>query len=405
MSAGVRRRVRAACWAVLAGGLLALVPPAGASDYPVPEGAGPAGPVAAAGAPSASSTITAMADLGTFDCGRLRVGIRLDNTRSTRAVRFGYAAAWVRPLHAPYAGKDARVDVDVAAGATRMVELPVRNDARTTVTVRLPDGRDANWQSSCGNAPGAIFGPSDCATLRLGVLLDNRTSGTPTRFLWALDDPAGLVATQTVEVDAGAVAHVDVPIVADGWTAVEVSVQGRGTVARLNRQACGWVVLDPRAVFGVVDCRDVSVPVLLDNARSSMRLRFHLPGDDVVLGPGETRSLRLHVPIRELLAVTVDDGLPRGRSVVRAVTSTAHCAALPAESGAPGTGDRSAPRAGSAAVAAAGRGGPVVANGGDAAAAGSAPASGTVIGARVLIVLVALSLLVVARRRWRATSS
>jgi hypothetical protein len=237
------------------------------------------------------------------------------------------------------------------------------------------------------------------------VLLDNRTSRTPTRFRWALDDFAGLVATRTVEVDAGAVAKVDVPIVADGWTAVEVSVEGRGTVARLNRQACGWVMLDPRAVFGVVDCRDVSVPVLLDNARSSTRLRFHLPGDDVVLGPGETRSLRLHVPIRELLAVTVDDVLPRGRSVVRAVTSTAHCAALAAGSGAPTADGRSAPPAGAAAVAAAGRGGPVVVTGGDAASAGSAPASGTVIGARVLIVLVALSLLVVARRRWRATSS
>ncbi len=311
MNEGVRRRVRAACWAVLAGGLLALAPPASAADYPVPGGSVPA---AAGGAPAASSAMAAMADLGTFDCGRMRVGIRLDNTTSTRAVRFSYSTAWARPLHAPYSGQDGRVDVDVPAGATRTVELPVRNDARTTVTVRLPDGRDANWQSSCGNAPGAIFGPSDCTALRLGVLLDNRTSRTPTRFRWALDDPAGLVATRTVRVDAGTVAHVDVPIVADGWTAVEVSVEGRGTVARLNRQACGSVVLDPRAVFGVVDCRDVSVPVLLDNARSSARLRFHLPGDDVVLAPGETRSLRLHVPIRELLAVTVDDGLPRGRS-------------------------------------------------------------------------------------------
>ena len=352
MNERVRRRVRAACWAVLACGLLALMPPASASDYPVPEGAGLVRPD---DDPSARS---AMADLGTFDCDRLRVGIRLDNTGSTRAVRFGYTAAFVRPLHAPYSGQDGRVDVDVAAGATRTVELPVRNDARTTVTVNLPDGRDANWQSTCGNAPGAIFGPSDCATLRMGVLLDNRTSRTPTRFRWSLGDPTGLVATKTVEVDAGAVAHVDVPIVANGWTAVEVSVEGRGTVARLNRQACGWVVLDPRAVFGVVDCRDVSVPVLLDNARSSTRVRFHLPGDDVVLDPGETRSLRLHVPIRELLAVTVDDVLPRGRSVVQAVTSTAHCAAVVAQAGVAPTADSAAPPAGAAAVASAGQGAP-----------------------------------------------
>jgi hypothetical protein len=393
------RRGRAACWAVLACLLLALVPPASASDHPVPDSAGV---LRAAVAPSA---MTALAELGTFDCQRLRVAIRLDNSASSRAVRFGYTAGFVRPLRAPYSGQDRRVDVDVAAGATRVVELPVRNDARTTVTVHLPDGRDANWQSSCGNAPGAIFGPSDCTALRLAVLLDNRTSRASTRFRWVLDDPAGLVATDSVDVDAGAVAHVDVPIVADSWAAVEVSVDGRGTVARLNRQACGWVVLDPRAVFGVVDCHDVSVPVLLDNARSSSRLRFHVPGDDVVLGPGETRSLRLHVPIRELLAVTVDDVLPRGRSVVRAVTSTAHCAALPAQAGAATTGDPArAPEGSEAALATAGRGGPVV-NEGHAAAAGSATASATVVGARVLIVLAALALLVVMRRRWRAASS
>ena len=111
------------------------------------------------------------------------------------------------------------------------------------------------------------------------------------------------------------------------------SGHGRGSVATLNRQACGWVVLDPRAGFGVVDCQDVSVPVILDNSRTTTRLRFHLPGDDVVLGPGESRSLRLHLPIRELLAVTVDGVLPRGRSAVRAVTSTAHCAAAAVDSG------------------------------------------------------------------------
>ncbi len=403
MNAGARRRVRAACWSVLVCLLLVLAPPASAVDYPVPDRAGSA---RAASAASARSDMAAVAELGTFDCARLRVGLRLDNTGSSRAVRFSYIARFVRPQRAPYSGRDGRVDIDVAAGATRLVEMPVRNDARTTVTVHLPGGRDANWQSSCGNAPGAIFGPSDCAALKLGVLLDNRTSRAPTRFRWALDDPAGLVATAAVVVAAGAVAHADVPIVADSWTAVEVSVDGRGTVARLNRQACGWVVLDPRAMFGVVDCHDVSVPVLLDNARSSTRLRFHLPGDDVVLGPGETRSLRLHVPIRELLAVTVDDVLPRGRSVVRAVTSTAHCAALAATADAATTGGPTPPRGGSpAALAAAGRGAPVVTSAGEPAAAGSAPASVTVVGARVLIVFVALGLLVVARRRWHATSS
>ncbi len=283
---------------------LAVSPqPAAARDFPIPEGSAR---FPAAGAPSVRS---ATAYMGTFDCDRLRVRITLDNTRSTRAVRFGYSATFVRPLRAPYSGRDDRVDVDVAAGATRLVELPVRDDARTNVTVGLPDGRQANWESSCGNAPRVIFGPSDCAALRMGVLLDNGTSPTPTRFRWALSDPAGRVATNVVKVAAGAVTKADVPIVANSWTAVDVSVDGRGTVANLNRQACGSMVLDPRAVFGVVDCDDVSAPVILDNSRTTTRVRFHLPGQDVVLGPGQTRSLRVHLPIRERLAVRVDDVL------------------------------------------------------------------------------------------------
>ena len=382
---------------MLAGVLLALMPPATASDYPIPESSTRP---AAADAPTARS---GWAELGTFDCDRLQVAMTLDNTGSTHPVRYGYSTAFLRPLREPYAGEDRRVDVEVAAGATRQVELPVRDDARTTVTVHLPDGRRATWESTCGDAPGAIFGPSDCADLRLGVMLDNRTSRTPTRYRWAVGDPAGLLATRSVTVDAGAVTHVDVPLVADSWASVEVSVDGRGRVATLNRQACGWIVLDPRAMFGVVDCHDVSVPVILDNSRTTTRLRFHLPGDDVVLGPGESRSLRLHLPIRELLAVTVDKVLPRGRSVVRAVTSTAHCAAAPADAGAAvATADPAPARGGPAAGVAAGPGAP---SGGELAAADAAPASGTVVGARVLIVLVALALLVIVRRRWRPTSS
>ena len=397
MNAETGRGVRAACWAVVVCGLLALAAPADARDYPIPKSSGR---VSAAHHPSES---LATAEMGTFDCDRLRVEISLDNTRSTRAVRYSYTAAFIRPLRAPYAGQEGRVDVDVAPGATRVVELPLRDDARTTVSVHLPDGRRASWQSSCGNAPGAIFGPSDCAALRTGVMLDNTTSPTPTRFRWTLDDPAGLVATDAVEVDAGAVTHVDVPIVPNSWAAVQVSVDGRGSVASLNRQACGWVVMDPRVVFGVVDCHDISVPVLLDNSRTTSRLRFHLPGEVVVLGPGESRSLRLHVPIRQLLAATVDDVLPRGQSVVRAVTSTAQCAAIPAGPSATTNGDATASRGGPAA-AAAGPAGPV-AGGGEVATAGSAPASVMVVGARVLIVLVALGLLAVMRRRWHAASS
>ena len=115
-----------------------------------------------------------------------------------------------------------------------------------------------------------------------------------------------------------------------------------GPVASSERQACGRVVLDPRASFGVVDCADVSAPVLLDNSRTTTRLRFTLPGQAVVVGPGETRSLRLHLPVSERVAVTVDDVLADGEPTERAVTSTARCAAAPSSedgtSAGPGAG-------------------------------------------------------------------
>ena len=375
-------------WAAAVLLALAVSPqPAAARDFPIPEGSAR---FRAAGAPSVRP---ATADMGTFDCDRLRVKITLDNTHSTRAVRFGYSATFVRPLRAPYSGGDDPVDVDVTAGAARLVELPVRDDARTNVTVSLPDGRQANWESSCGNAPRVIFGPSDCAALRMGVLLDNGTSPTPTRFRWALSDPAGRVATNVVKVAAGAVTKADVPIVANSWTAVDVSVDGRGTVANLNRQACGSMVLDPRAVFGAVDCDDVSAPVILDNSRTTARMRFHLPGQDVVLGPGQTRSLRVHLPIRERLAVRVDDALARGRSVEHAVVSTAHCAGARAQPPTPAAGGGAGPGA----VAAPGRAQADTAGTTGPAAKDSRPP--VVLGFGMLAALVALGLALTLRRR------
>jgi hypothetical protein len=280
-------------------------------------------------ATGASAVVAPTAAIGAFDCERLQVEIRLDNSRSTGAVTYGYSAAFRSPLHAPYRGADARVDVEVAAGRSTVVVLPVRDDARTDVTVHLPDGGHVFSQGSCGNAPGATFGLSRCDALRLRLTLDNSTSRMPTRYRWAVADPAGPVRSETVDVDAGDVVGVDLALVPDSWTDVVVTVDGRGPVASSDRQACGRVVLDPRASFGAVDCTDVSAPVLLDNSRTTARLRFTLPGRSVVLGAGETRALRLHLPLSERVVVTVDDVLADGASAERAVTSTARCAEAP----------------------------------------------------------------------------
>ena len=93
-------------WAAAVLLALAVSPqPAAARDFPIPEGS------ARFRAAGAHSVRPATADMGTFDCDRLRVKITLDNTHSTRAVRFGYSATFVRPLRAPYSGGDDPVDV------------------------------------------------------------------------------------------------------------------------------------------------------------------------------------------------------------------------------------------------------------------------------------------------------
>lgn len=370
----------------------------------------------AAGASPATAAVTTAqavaaptAAIDEFDCSRLRVPIRLDNTRSTQAVTFGYSAAFTSPLHQPYRGSDARVDVELAAGARQVVELPVRDNARTDVTVHLPDGGHVVSQGACGDAPRATFGLARCDTLRLPVALDNRTSSMPVRYRWAAADPAGPLVSRSVEVDAGAVVSVDVPLVPDGWTDVAVSLDGGGPVASSDRQACGRAVLDPRASFGMVDCADVSVPVLLDNSRTTTRLRFLLPGMAVVVGAGETRSLRLHLPVREQVAVTTDDPSVQGGPTERAVTSTAHCAGVPPSPGTAPAGPGSEPDAGTAAreEAAAGAAAAELEAARRATGAAREPASapggpaGTaavVVGAVVLLVGCALGLLVRRRR-------
>ena len=273
----------------------------------------------AAGVPTAS--------IGPFDCERLTVDLALDNSRSTQGVTFRYTASYQSPLFPPYRGKDGPTGVDVAAGESTVVVLRVRDDARTLVTVRLPGSEHVFSQGTCGDAPGAVFARSDCEASRLGLHLDN-TNSRATRYLWVERDAAGLVATGSDEVAARAVADIDVPLVDGARVRIDVTVGDTTLVATSEWRACGQFLLSPRASFGVVDCADVSAPVILDNSRTTARLRFHLPAHpDVVLGAGETRALRLHLPIAERLRVYADEVPADGSPIDLAVVSTARCAA------------------------------------------------------------------------------
>ena len=274
----------------------------------------------AVGAPTAS--------IASFDCTRLTVDLTLDNSRSTDRVTYWYTVSFQSPLHPPYAGADPSENVDVAAGQTTVVVLPVRDDASTTITIRLPDGGYVFSQRTCGTAPVAVFTMGDCDTLRLGLHLDNGSSTVVTRYRWTERDLAGQVASGRVEVAAGEVADVDVPLIDGTSVWVDVTVGDAALVATSAPRTCGRFVLSPRASFGALECADVSVPVLLDNSRSTARLRFLVPAHpDVVVGAGETQTLQLHLPIAQRLTVHADRVRDLGIPIDLASVSTTRCAA------------------------------------------------------------------------------
>ncbi|HYN75195.1 MAG TPA: hypothetical protein VEV13_03275 [Candidatus Limnocylindria bacterium] len=279
------------------------------------------------------------ATISAFDCDRLEVEITLDNSRSTEGVGYGYAASFQRPLRAPYSGSDDTTWVQVAAGGTRSVVVPVRDDARTVVTVHLPEGGHVVSTGTCGQAPAAAFALADCDTLRLDLILDNGRTSRPTRYRWTLSDSAGPVRSATVDVDAGRVARVGVPLMEGSSSRVAVTVDGKGPVASSDWRSCGVVVLDPRASFGPVDCTDVSAPVVLDNSRSTSRVRFHVTGHaDVVLDAGGTRALGLHLPIADRLTATAEGLVVPAATTHLAAASTAGCAATPFDADAASAG-------------------------------------------------------------------
>lgn len=341
---------------------------------PRPSTAGPR----AVGAPAAR--------IASFDCERLTVRLTLDNTHSADPVTFRYTQSFQSPLYPPYFGEEGANEVDVTAGESVVLVLPVRDDARTIVTIHMPHGGDAVGQGTCGAAPGAVFTTRDCGALRLGLRLDNSSSTRATRYRWTERDPAGQVASRSLEVAARRVADVDVPLIDGSSVWVAVAVGDRALVVNTARYTCGQLVLNPRASFGVLECADVSAPVLLDNSRTTARLRFHVPAHpDVVLGAGETLTLRLHLPIAERLTVYADEVVASGEPIDLAVVSTARCAAA---TGYPRTTPAAAAPAGAASDVSGG--GADVVDAGP-AASGSAPML-PIIGVAALLLAVALVL-------------
>lgn len=351
--------------------------------------------------------------IGPFDCERLTVDLTLDNSRSTEAVTYGYGASFLRPLHAPYRGDDRSTQVRVAAGRTTVVTMPVRDDARSTITVQLPDGGHVISQGTCGDAPGAVFARADCDSARLGLRLDNSSAARATRYRWVERDLAGQVASRVVDVAAGDVVDVEVPLVDGSRVRVDVTVGDAALVATSDWLACGRFAANPRASFGVVECSNLSASVLLDNSRSTARLRFHVPAHaDVVLGAGEARTLRLHLPVAERLTIHADEVPADGHPIDLAVVSTTRCAGATAApsttitsqtptSQTPTSQTPATPAAPAAAAAATTPGTGRTTTAGDDLAATGSMALMPVIGLSAALLVAGLGLLAAARRRPR----
>ena len=215
-----------------------------------------------------------------------------------------------QPLHR---GHDLRVRRVVPAAADRAVRRGGRHHARPGGSRRRAIGRGAGARR---RPHGRHRLPARRGTRRLHRLVRagpvgrvragrlRRPHGGPSRSTTAaplapratagpLSDPAGPLRTATVDVDAGHVTEVDVPLVEGGTSTVAVEVDGKGLVAGSDPRSCGAVVQDPRARFGQVDCGNVSAPVVLDNSRTTHRVRFNVPGrGDVVLARGGDPGVR-----------------------------------------------------------------------------------------------------------------
>ena len=190
--------------------------------------------------------------------------------------------------------------------------MPVRDDARTVVTVQ-PAGRWHHLAGTCGDAP-APCSAGRLRRARLGLTLDNRAPqpGDPVPVDRSATPPVQVAARDRRRA-AGDVVDVDVPLVAREPGPGRRHGGRRGDPsATSDWYTCGRFAATPPGLDRCGRCCEPLRSLILDNSRSTARLRLHLPAHpDVVLGAGDARTLRLHLPIASRVAVTAP-GLGEG---------------------------------------------------------------------------------------------
>jgi LPXTG-motif cell wall-anchored protein len=203
------------------------------------------------------------ASIGDVNCADLTIPITLDNGRSTGAYGFVTAAY----VYEDYENETSyfRETLEVAAGATQVVQIPVAE--ANMVTIEVEHLAFGVLDVSCGeNDPRAGIGDPDCSSFTIPITLDNSGSPSGTTFWVALVNVESL---KSFVVPAGAKQVVQVEVTEDSFETVIVSLASDGsnwlalediTVYCVPRQ--GWTT----ATVGDFDCRTRTFPITIDNS-------------------------------------------------------------------------------------------------------------------------------------------
>ena len=196
-----------------------------------------------------------------------------------------------------------------------------------------PPTEDPGDADATGGDPTVFIGDFDCTSLTTTVTLDNSDSVESTSFgitvvEWVVDGSVPPAWERTVSVAAGAVEEVTVPLIPDAYSMV--FVWGSDGLIDSSRGSCGSFSFDPRATVGTFDCAALSVPITLDNSRSTVAVTFRViwtgrAGNDarddwtfVDLAPGRVKTIAIALATNAVNSVAVKAFGPEDLDLVTA---------------------------------------------------------------------------------------
>ena len=232
----------------------------------------------------------------------MTVPVTLDNSRSSEAVTF-------EVQFSTFADEGATItSYAVAAGETKVVDVSVPDHTGLNFFVAdeelwtASDGEQGGLAEkvisvSCApNARGALatIGALDCASLTVAVTLDNTRATQATRFeVYAQDDfETAAPFDQTFVVAAGSTQVVQVPVrdhtsvyVSATDTGIAIGQPGNLLAEDFIDVACTpEPTSDALATVGHINCAALTLPVTLDNTRSSRDTTFVVRAGDISTG-------------------------------------------------------------------------------------------------------------------------